>query len=400
MSVEIFDPFHKKYLFQIPPRILFGVDSIKSLAEEVRRFPCEKTLLVIDPKIENLPLFRKIKELLEAVGPSVTVYDKVASEPTEDMTKDIADFVRSDSFDLVIGCGGGSVLDMAKIASALVKNPGYIRQYLGNDKIKERGLPIILAPTTAGTGSEVTSSSVVRVDGLKTTVNSNTFLANVAIVDPSLTLSLPPSITASSGCDALSHAIECILSLNASPITDSLALQSVNLLSRYLRTAYYQGSNLEARFNVSLGSLLAGMAFPNSGNVIGHSIANSICQFKPEVSHGEACALALPYTMLFNLKPAAHKLYQIAKAMGLDISGLTEYQGAMIAVEAVVSLVEDLGLPLSLRALDIDETALREMVDNLVNKYPKRTNNPRWYNEENMLELYKTMFKGEILIEK
>jgi alcohol dehydrogenase class IV len=183
-------------------------------------------------------------------------------------------------------------------------------------------------------------------------------------------------------------------------VTDALALQSVSLLAGYLRTAYYQGTNLEARLNVSLGSLIAGMAFMAPGNVIGHGIANCICQFKPEVSHGKACALALPYTMFFNLKPATHKLFLIAKAMGLNVSGLNEYQGAVMAVEAVASLVRDVGLPLSLKALGLDKTDVEKMVDNFVNKHPKRTNNPRWYNEENMLELFRMMFEGELPLEK
>jgi alcohol dehydrogenase class IV len=142
------------------------------------------------------------------------------------------------------------------------------------------------------------------------------------------------------------------------------------------------------------------MAFPNSGNVIGHSIANSICQIKPDVSHGEACALALPYTMFFNLKPAKQKLYQVAWAMGITLSGLDEYQGAVMSVNAVANLLKDLGLPLSLKMLGLDESMLEEMVDNLVNKYPRRTNNPRWYNEENMLELYKSMLDGELTFQR
>jgi alcohol dehydrogenase class IV len=379
---------------------LFGIDSVESIEDEIKRLSSNRILLVIDPKVNKLSISEKIKGPLKRSKSKIMTYDKIPSEPTEEIANNLADFVRKNSFDLVIGFGGGSVLDMAKIASAMTVNPGEIRDYLGSGKIKEKGVPMILVPTTAGTGSEVTFSSVVRIDGLKTTVKSDTILADVAIVDPSLTLTLPPKMTASSGCDALSHAIECIMSLNASPITDSLALQSVSLIARHLRTAYYQGNNLEARFNVSLGSLLAGMAFPNSGNVIGHSIANSICQFKPEVSHGEACALALPYTMFFNLKPAQQKLYQIAWAMGISVSGLNEYQGAVMAVNAVATLLRDLGLPLSLKMLGLDEAGLEEMVDNLVNKYPKRTNNPRWYNEENMLELYRAMFEGELTFQR
>ncbi|MBL7118572.1 iron-containing alcohol dehydrogenase [Candidatus Bathyarchaeota archaeon] len=400
MSTEDFNPLHRIYLFQLPPRILFGVGSTRSAGTEIERFSCNNILLVIGPRINSLPLSQEIKETLEGIGAKITIYDKIPSEPTEDIAEDIAGFVRDNTFDLVVGFGGGSVLDMAKIASAMVANLGPIRQYLGGGKIKEKGLPMILIPTTAGTGSEVTYSSVVRIDGLKTTIKSSMMLADAAIVDPSLTLSLPPKTTASSGCDALSHAIECILSLNASPITDSLALQSVSLLTRCLRTAYSIGNNLEARVNVSLGSLLAGMAFPNSGNVIGHSIANSICQFQPKISHGEACSLALPYTMLFNLKPAQHKLFLVAKAIGLDVSGLSEYEGAVMAIEAVTGLMRDLDLPLSLRALGLDEASIETMVDNLVNKYPKRTNNPRCYNEENMLELYRAMLEGDLRSQK
>ncbi len=250
---------------------------------------------------------------------------------------------------LVVGLGGGSPLDIAKATAAILANEIPLESMWGVNNVPQRALPLILMSTTAGTGSEVTPNCIltdVKADGShkKAGIVSPYILARTAIVDPLLTLTAPPGVTASTGMDALTHAIETYVSVNSQPLTMPLALEAIRLIGKYLRRAVANGSDVEARRNMANASMMAGLAFANGQLGAVHAIAMAMGgQFG--VAHGIANALMLPYVMEFNEMAATAKFARIAQALGEPIDGLSERDAAHLAAEAVHQLIADIGLP-------------------------------------------------------
>src|SRR5699024_773695 len=254
----------------------------------------------------------------------------------------------------LIAIGGGSSIDTSKAISMIVENGGNINDYdnspQGGKEVKSEGLPVFTIPTTSGTGSEVTQWAVVTdvQRNWKSSIGSPLMAPKVSVVDPTLTLGLPPAITASTGVDALTHAIEAYTCKGAttseSPITDALALRAIKLVGNNLRTAYSQGENYEARKNTMFGSTLAGMSFPNVGLGTVHGMAHPLGGHF-EVAHGVANAILLPYVMEFNVLTNPERFSNIAVALGEDITGLNPMEAARKAVKAVRSLIQDVEIP-------------------------------------------------------
>src|SRR5699024_2862400 len=220
-------------------------------------------------------------------------------EPSLNCAQKLVDYMKEYNFDLVLGIGGGSTLDLAKLAAVLAVHEGDVKDYLnltGSKKIKKRGLPTVLMPTTAGTGSEVTDISVLSLSSTKDVITHEYLLADVAIVDPALTVSVPPRVTAATGVDALTHAIEAYVSVQANDLTDALALRAVELITASLEQAFINGKDREARTKMSMGSFLAGISFFHAGVAGVHALAYPLGgQF--HIAHGEANAVLLPYVM-------------------------------------------------------------------------------------------------------
>ena len=284
-------------------------------------------------------------------------------------------------------------MDMAKVASLSISNLGRIENYVGVELVKRRGLPIYCIPTTAGTGSEVTRVAVVTVGKIKKAIVSSKIVPDIALVDPKLTVTMPPKVTAGSGLDALSHAIEAILSLNANPMTIALGLEAVRLISENLRTAYYDGRNVEARYHMSLAATMAGLSFNGPGLVHGHSIAQT---FGPlyGVPHGLSCAMTLPYIMDFYLPAVPERLAWVAEAMGEDVYGLTSSEAARLAVEAVYKLCVDLKVP-SLRDVGVERESIPELAEFCVKEWV-RPNSPRSLTKEDAIRILEKMWEGEL----
>ena len=353
--------------FRLPGKILFGVGVSQKVGSEAEALSGRRILFVTDRNLRRLGITGKIEEALTGEGLDLDVFVDVEPEPSLEVAEVAADAGRKRKHDLVVGVGGGSVLDMAKIAAIAATNPGPMRRYVGVDKVKKPGLPRILLPTTAGTGSEVTNVAVVTIaeNEEKTAVVSPYMLGSVAMVDPSLTYALPPSLTASTGLDALSHALEAVMSVNANPITDTLAYQSVALIFSHLAKACRDG-DAESRYGMSLGSLVAGMSFGNAGVCLGHAAAYTFA-VTYGVTHGTSCGLVLPYVFRFSASAISWKLPKIAEAMGLGTEGLKTEELTLSISDCIFELMDEVQMPRRLRDLGIPREAVPRMAEKLLN---------------------------------
>jgi alcohol dehydrogenase class IV len=347
------------------PSIIFGMDTLNQIGQQAKKLGAGRALLVTGPNVKDAGILEKALAHLEteSVAVEVNIQGRDTPEPATSVVEDTADVARKGNFDVVIGIGGGSILDVAKMASALVTNPGRTRDYFGREKVSRRGKPTIIIPTTSGTGAEVTKHAIFldREVNVKKAVASSALLPNVAIVDPMLTVTCPPPVTASAGIDAFIHAAEPFLSKNANPITDALALDAVSLTSRWLGPAFADGQNLEARYYMSLGSLMAGMVLNNAGTSLVHAMAYPVGG-KYHTPHGITLS-ALLLSCFEGIRVAREeKMGLLAEAMGESVGGLSPREAADRALETIRHLLGSVDLPISLGDLNISD----------------RTQIPRW----------------------
>lgn len=381
----------------ISPKILYGINVLYNIESELNRLGYKNILLITNEVLKNTSAVESfIKYLFKNLGYSVKIFTTEAKEPTLDMVKAVVEFTRSEKDGIVIGLGGGSVMDQSKIAAVLAKNTGEIEDFVGDEKVKNNGLPLMLVPATAGTGSEVSMSGLfVNSDGKKLQIKSRKMLASLAIVDPVVTLSLPPKPTAYTGMDALSHAIESIMSINCTSLIMPIALEAVSLIKNNLPTVYLDGSNIHARLNMSIGSTLAGLSL-NSGVVLGHSIGYTLDRFG--LPHGMGVAVALAYITKFNLNIIPDKIRCISKAMGYEGDFDDFLKVSSFLVDSIKSLIKLLDIPLSLQPFGINLDTAYKLADECYSKYP-RPNNPRKYTRDEIREIYKQMYKGVIAVD-
>lgn len=327
-------------------RVLFGVNAQQQAGVEAQKLTEKRNCLIItDSGVARAHLLDGIELSLKQAGFTVSICDEVEPEPTIPGYRRVLEFAESARPDVIVGVGGGSSMDTSKTVARALVNPGPFEQYLGGD-FPGPGIPVITMPTTSGTAAEVTPDSVVLLPEEKVKSGFFNTRATVAIVDPTLTLTLPPKLTAGTGIDALAHAIESALSKTATPLTQAVALESIRLISANLRVATYDGSNLEARTNMAWGSLLEGFSEGNAGDVEGHVIGTLLGGYY-RIHHGEACGIGLPYCMKYNLPVNVPVLARIAKAMDENISG-TPRDMAEKGVYAVHELIRELPLATSI----------------------------------------------------
>ncbi|MFZ5590833.1 MAG: iron-containing alcohol dehydrogenase [Bacillota bacterium] len=335
------------FTFQLKTTVCFGANIVSSIDDRCRDYNARHVLIVTDQGVEKAGILEKVEKVLSDAGIENVVFDDVEPDPGLETIHRCASCFRENKCDLFLAIGGGSPIDTAKGARIIVDNGGHIRDYAGVNKVpRAPRTPLLAIPTTSGTGSEVTTFAVLSdwENRMKITISSPFLAPEVAVVDPLLTLTAPPSVTAASGIDALSHAIETYVSLKAQPPAEALALKAIELIGESLRAAVADGSNKEARTKMSLGSLLAGMAFNNSLLGLTHSIGAALSGHA-HVSHGMAVGLLLPYVMEFNAMARLEKYGKIAIALGEDVKGLSLREAALRSVKAVRELVEDISLP-------------------------------------------------------
>ncbi|SCY48367.1 iron-containing alcohol dehydrogenase [Lysinibacillus fusiformis] len=375
-----------------------GWGCLNQLLPEVERFKATNILIVTDPFLKELGLADKVQQPLRSKGYATTIYTDIAPEPPLAIGEKLVDFTRKHQFDLVIGLGGGSALDLAKLAAVLAVHDGKVADYLnltGTKALEQKGLPKILIPTTSGTGSEVTNISVLSLDTTKDVVTHDYLLADSAIVDPELTISLPPKVTAATGVDALTHAIEAYVSVNANEVTDALALRAIRLISGSIRTAVLEGENKQARSDMSYGSYLAGLAFFNAGVAGVHALAYPLGgQF--HIAHGDSNAVLLPYVMGYIRQSCEKRMKDILDAMGLSSAYLSQEEASYKCVDALQQLVQDVKIPSTLKGFNIPEEALGQLTDDATKQTRILARSPMPLEREDIYAIYRAAFDGEV----
>ncbi len=306
--------------------------------------PNIRTIIVTDDGLVKAGIVDKVRDTLLEKKIKVDVYTDIKPNPDEKIVDKITSLIKKNKFEQIIALGGGSTIDAAKVACCLSTNEGPLEDYQWNNRPFEScPLPLIAIPTTAGTGSEVTGVSVITSRNIKKGINAKEIFPKIALVDAKLMTSLPPYLTAITGMDALSHAIESYLGLRANPLTDSLAIESIKLIGKYLPHAYANGNDIEARHNMAVASTMAGLAMDQAGLGIVHSLASPVCAYL-HWSHGLACSILLPYGMKYNLIARQSKMAYIAELLGANTFGMSKREMAQKAIECVFNLEKDLEL--------------------------------------------------------
>jgi alcohol dehydrogenase class IV len=364
------------WAFHSAGKLLFGRGAVQQLGEVAGRLAVERVLMVTDQTLVKAGVADRVQAPLLEAGRTVEVFSGGEPEPSLRVSGECIAAARAFRPDAILGLGGGSNMDLAKCVATILTHGKTPRDWLGDDQIPGPIMPLICLPTTAGTGSEVSAAFVLTDtdNHIKVGCLSNFLRPAVALVDPLLTRSCPPKVTADSGMDALTHAIEAFTAVDNEafplppgersvyqgrhPLGDMTAEKAMGLIGRYLRRAVRDGEDLEAREGMSLGATLAGMAFSNVGVAVVHALEYPVGG-AVHCSHGCGNALLLPYVMRFNLPLRQKAFAQIAGWLGEDLAGLSENVAAEKAILAVEKLKADVGIPARLRELGVVETQLR-----------------------------------------
>jgi alcohol dehydrogenase class IV len=381
--------------FLVPPVLIFGSGAAGQIGEESRKLGGKKGLIITDEVLLKLGVLEGVEQALSKAEIQFAVYSGVFTEPTVDFVNEGVKSYREGGCDFLLAVGGGSAIDTAKAISVMATNGGAIEDFKGANKVAKPGAPLIAVPTTAGTGSEVTQFTIITdtKKDVKMLIASPFLIPAEAIVDPLLTLSMPRGLTAATGVDALTHAIEAYVSVKAQPMSDIFALSAIELISGSLRQAWSNGNNQEAREKTMLGALQAGIAFSNSSVALVHGMSRPIGAYF-HVAHGVSNAALLSVVTEFSLIGNPERYARIAKAMGENIEGLTVLEASDVAAEAIARLIEDIEIP-TLPELGVEEEKLDKLAsqmaeDAIASGSP--ANNPRQATKEEIVELYKLAY--------
>ena len=365
--------------FQVPTVVKHAPGSITCLADEIKALGSHRPMLVTDKGLVNAGLVDEASKSLKAGNVDFVLFDGVVANPGIGLVDDAAEMYRSEGCDGLIGFGGGSPMDTAKSIGVVAVHGGSILDFEWADPqpIKERIPPLICVPTTAGTGSEVTLWAVITDPQRKIKYNvggTGLIAAHVALLDPRLTMGLPAHITAGTGMDALTHAIECYTCAYAQPWPDAVALWAIETTGQWLRQAYAQGQNEEARYKMSMAAMLGGMSYGTESAGAVHAMSQTAGGVY-NLPHGALTASLLAPVMAYNYLGEPEKYARIAQAMGENIWGLTLWEAAELAVDAVARLAEDLDIP-TLPEMGIPEDDI-PMLAQLAYDDPQTIGNPR-----------------------
>jgi alcohol dehydrogenase len=376
-----------------PNLILAGYGALERMGEEAGLLGAQKVLMVTDKGIIDSGIGARVQETIETQGIAVDVFDRVISDPDIACCMACLETARSGQYDLIVGVGGGSAMDIASTVSILLTNPGTVHDYFGVNLIRNPGIPTYLVATTAGTGAEVTPNAILTdTDAkLKKGIVSPYILPRAAVIDPALTLSMPSRVTSFTGMDALTHAIESFTSMNATPLTDMYAREAIRLIGKSLRTAVARGDRRDARYDMSMGSLYAGISLANAGVGAVHALAYPLGgEFS--VPHGIANGLLLPYVMEFNVPGDVAKFAEVAALLGENTEGLSAVEQAWLSVQAVHDLVGDIDMPKTLAEIDIPKEAIGRLADASIQVTRLMGNNPRTVRAEDARKIFESAF--------
>lgn len=383
----------ESFQFLLPTKVVYGPGCLKELTHELAAFGGKRPIVVTDGGVQRAGIAKRVTDLLDAAGVEYIVYDGVEANPKDVNVEEGARIAREFGADSIIAIGGGSPIDCAKsIGVLLAHNADKIKPYEGKTAAT-LPLPLLISvPTTSGTGSELTFSSVITdtANKYKMTVKSPFTAAKVAVCDPELTLSVPPMVTASTGVDALTHAIEAYTATCSEPISDAVALYAIELIYENLVQAVKNGSDLSVRSGMLMGSMLAGIAFSHSDVASVHCVAESLGGVY-DLPHGMCNAIFLPYVMEYNMDYCQEKYARVAKAMGLSFSSIEE--GAKAAVEAVKQLCRDVGLP-TFRSLGVGEEQFDQIAE-MSARNISTDSNPRPMSKDDYMAVLRKAYAAE-----
>lgn len=370
----------------------FGAGSREVLSGEIARRGFKKAFIVADKDLIKFGTVKMVTDVLADFP--YEIFSDFKANPTVTNVKNGVEAYKKSGADFVIAIGGGSAIDTAKGIAIVINNPEFsdVVSLEGVADTKNKCVPIIALPTTAGTAAEVTINYVIidEKTGRKMVCVDPNDIPALAIIDADLMATMPKGLTAATGMDALTHAIEGYITKGAWELSDMFEIKAIELISKNLRTATYEGKNMVAREKMALAQYVAGMAFSNVGLGCVHSMAHPLgARF--DIAHGVANALLLPIVMEYNMPAAKEKYCDIAKAMGVDITGMSVDEGAKAAVDAVKKLSIDLGIPQTLREINIPESALGQLANDAFNDVCTG-GNPREITEADILELYRKAY--------
>ncbi len=381
--------------FQMPGNVRFGMDTFYSLPDEINKLNVKKVVIISDKGLEREGLVQRALELVESSGVEPDVFSDIEGEPTFSLVKKAVAYVKQVEGELVIGIGGGSALDVAKATAALVDKED-INPYLsGVSSIESRSVKCILLPTTSGTGSEVTMNAIFGDEEkeLKRGIVSKYLLPDVAIIDPALTLSCPPRVTAASGVDAFTHAIESYVASKATPLTRMYAEKAMKLFVPSITKAVHNGKDLEGRIGMSWVSVLAGVSLANAGVGAVHALAYPLGG-RYQIEHGVANALLMPYVFKVTGVTCTKEMVEVARYLNLGDYTDRPHQALQAVVGYLFDLLKTLELPISLCELGVREEDLPTLAKQSSQIDRLLSNTPYQLTESKILEIYQHAWKG------
>jgi alcohol dehydrogenase len=376
------------------PEVLFGLGTIEELGKKVKALGAEKVMIVTDEGVVAAGILSRVRGILEKGGIACGVFDKVEKEPSVENAESTFREASGKGYQALVGLGGGSSIDVTKIVSVLLKHGGTTRDYLGMDKVPGRGLPTVLIPTTSGTGSEMTKFAIFddRQAKTKLGVVSPNITGSLAVVDPDLTITMPPSVTASTGADAFVHAAEGYLSPKSSPLSDALGLEAIRVIFEYLPVAYSDGGNIVARYYMSYGSMVGGFMLNLAGGSSSHALGYPIGS-KYHVPHGIGCMLTFLEVMEYFSMASVPKFVRMAQAMGVRTEGMSPRQAAEQAVLEMRKLVDSIEIPHKLSAIGMDRSLIEPFAKSVVETQQRLlTNGPRKLTEKDIRTIYERSY--------
>lgn len=375
--------------FILPTKIRYGIGMVKVLGEELRLLNAKKVMVITDKGLVKTGLINRIIELIMAEGIAFVIHDEIEANPKDYNVELAAEIARKQSIDTIVAFGGGSPIDAAKAVVVLAKQGGKVRDYQGKGKIQDDCLPLITIPTTSGTGSEVTFSSVITdtKEKFKFTIKSTAIAAKVAIIDPELTLTVPPMVTAATGIDALTHAIEGYTANCTEPIAEAVGLYAIEYIAKNIAEAVENGTNIEARDKMMMGSLLAGLSFSHADVASVHCMAEALGSMY-DAPHGMCNAILLPYVMEYNLPSAEFKYARVARAMGIEEKD--DSKAAVKGIEYIKRLSKEIGLP-GIASLQVNTEDFGLLAEMSV-KNGSNDSNPRSITKDDYVMLFKKAY--------
>lgn len=377
------------FVFQTP-KVMLGWGAMRDLGHVAKQLRMSKVAVITDRGIVQAGLLDRLEEVLDASGLQAEVFDQVEPEPSVATVQRAGDILKDSKPDGVIGFGGGSCLDVAKAASVGMTHDLPVEEFLGMDNVPGPGLPAILVPTTAGTSSEITQVSVLADrNGTKRVMYSGHLLADVALVDPELTVGLPPRQTAGTGLDTLVHAIESYVSVRRNPVSDAMSERAVRLIAANLRTAVLKGGHSpEARYGMSLAATMAGFGFANSSVAAVHAVSLPFGD-KYKVPHGEANAVLLPHVMRYCAPADLGRYSDVARWLGVEEHGLSLTELALAGADAAEHLVRDCGFEPRLSAYGATKEDIPDFVNTVFEVQAHNVErNPRDLGEKDVARIY------------